>query len=205
MTILSPDFVSGFVDLLRWVHEGYADAKDPTEKREWLGRELNILRRMAREIDPAVDREGLLAPLSHLDISLFSLDYGVADPLLRPRKLKHRPTDPRWALFRGGAAAASQLLIRSGATASEADGWVAKKLDREGYQKPSKTADPRITGATIKGWRKAASEGRPDDLIRAEFEAVVEDRDPQVREYLPQSLTQNRVGCISILVRGRYA
>ena len=116
MTALSSEFVFGFVDLLRWVRDQCEDAKDPAEKREWFIRELNILRRMAREIDPAVDREGLLAPLSDLVLSLFSLDYGIADPLLRPRKLKHRPTDPRWALFRGGAAAASELLIRNGAS-----------------------------------------------------------------------------------------
>jgi hypothetical protein len=186
MTALSSEFVFGFVDLLRWVRDRYEDAKDPAEKREWSIRELNILRRMAREIHPAVDREGLLAPLNDLVLSLFSLDYGVADPSLRPRKLKHRPPDPRWALFRGRAAAASELLIRNGATASEADSWVATRLRREGYQKPGKSADPRITVATIKGWRKAAREGRPDELIRAQFETVVEDCDPQVREYLPE-------------------
>ena len=120
MTALSSEFVFGFVDLLRWVRDRYEDAKDPGEKREWSIRELNILRRMAREIHPAVDREGLLAPLSDLVLSLFSLDYGVADPSLRPRKLKHRPPDPRWALFRGRAAAASELLRSgTGATASE--------------------------------------------------------------------------------------
>ena len=192
MTILSPDFVSGFVNSLRWVSKEYKKAKDPEEKLEWFMRDLQILRRMDREIDPAVDREGLVAPLNALVSSLFSLDYGIADPLLRPRKLKHRPTDPRWALFRGGAAAASELLIRNGATASEADFWVAKRLSREGYQKPGKSADPCITEAadpciteaTVKGWRKAASEGRPDELIRDQFETLVEDRDPQVRECL---------------------
>jgi hypothetical protein len=184
MTILSPDFVSGFVDSLRWVSEEYKNTKDPEEKLEWFMRELQIFRRMALEIDPAVDREGLAAPLNALVSSLFDLDYGIADPLLRPRKLKHRPTDPRWALFRGGVAAASALLIRNGATASEADFWVAKRLSREGYQKPGKSADPCITEATIKGWRKAAREGRPDELIRVQFKTVVEDRDPQVRECL---------------------
>jgi hypothetical protein len=63
---------------------------------------------------------------------------------------------------------------------------VAKRLSREGYKKPAKSADPRITAATIKGWRKAAREGRPDELLRAEFETVLEDGDPQVREFLPE-------------------
>lgn len=36
MTILSRDFVSGFVDSLRWVREKYKSAKDPAEKQEWL-------------------------------------------------------------------------------------------------------------------------------------------------------------------------
>jgi hypothetical protein len=130
--------------------------------------------------------EALLAPVNDLVLSLFSLDYGIADPPLQPRKLNHRPPSLRWTLFRGRAAAASELLIREGATAPDADSWVAKRLSKEGYQKPGKSADPRITAATIKGWRKAAREGRPDELVRAEFETVLEDGDPQVREYLPE-------------------
>jgi hypothetical protein len=179
MTILSPDFVSGFVDLLRWVSEGYADAKDPAEKREWFIRELNILRRMAQEIDLAVDRQGLLAPTIDLIYSLYCLDYGTADPPLQPIKQMHRSQAPRWAQVRGRAAAASELLIRNGAIAPEADAWVAKWLNSKGYQKPAYRGDTRITAATIKGWRKAAREGRPGELMRAEFHTWLDNDGPR--------------------------
>jgi hypothetical protein len=170
LTALSSEFVFGFVDLLRWVRDQYENTKDPAEKRAlWIDL-VRILHRMGREIDPVVDREGLLAPLNDLVVSLYSLDYGVADPPLQPRKLTHRPPHLQGALFRGSAAAASELLIRNGATATEADSWVAKRLSKEGYQKPSKSADPRITAATIKGWRKEARERRPSELVRAQFE-----------------------------------
>jgi hypothetical protein len=170
MTELSSEFVSGFLDLLRHHLARYANTKDPEEQRDiwiWL---VRILHRLAREVDPAVDRKGLLSPVIDLVESLFSLDYGVADPPLQPLKLKHRPPNPRSALFRGFAAAASEFLIRNGATASDADTWVSNRLSRAGYQKRGKSADPRITAATIKGWRKAAREGRPGDLVRGAFD-----------------------------------
>ena len=186
MTELSSEFVSDFMHFLRWVHDRYEGAKDgETQRHLWIDL-IEILRRMAREIDREVDGEGLVAPLNDLVFALFSLDFGVVDPPLQPRKLQHRPSNPRWALLRGRAAAASELLIRNGAPALATDAWVAKRLSREGYQKPGKSTNPRITAATIKGWRKAAREGRRDELMRAEFETVLEDRDPQIKKFLPE-------------------
>jgi hypothetical protein len=123
--------------------------------------------------------------LNELIYSLHCLDYGAVDPPLQPPKLTHRPSDPRWALFRGYAAAASALLIRHGATASAADSWVAKRLSKEGYERPGISGDTRITAATIKGWRKEARERRPGDLLRAAFNTVLEGELPRWdQEYL---------------------
>ena len=185
MTALSSEFVLGFVDFLRWVRDGYENAKDPTVKRDWWTLELRALGRMAREVDPAVDRLGLLFPLNDLLEALYSLDVGTAEPPLQPVKLKHRPPAPRWALFRGYAAAASELLIRNGAAASGADYWVAKRLSRAGYRKPGRSADARITAITIKGWRKEARERGPGELIRAAFDTCLE-KDFPFEKYLPQ-------------------
>jgi hypothetical protein len=55
---LSPEFVSGFVDLLRWARDKYENTKDAEIQREAWTYFVQILHRMAREIDPAVDREG---------------------------------------------------------------------------------------------------------------------------------------------------
>jgi hypothetical protein len=185
MTTLSSEFVSGFVDLLRGLRARYENTKVPEQQRDvWIDLVL-ILQRAGREIDP-VDREGLLEPISDLVVSLYCLDYGVAEPPIQPRKLEHRPQYPRAALFRAHAAAASELLIRSGATASKADSWVATRLSREGYQKPGKSADRRITATTIKAWRKAAREGRPDELLRGAFENVLNRSNSRAKQYLPQ-------------------
>jgi hypothetical protein len=56
MTTLSSEFVSGFVDVLRWARDEYENAKDPETQREAWTYLIQILHRMAREIDPAVDR-----------------------------------------------------------------------------------------------------------------------------------------------------
>jgi hypothetical protein len=146
---------------------------------------LDLLLNMGLELDPAVGREDLLSPVIDLIESLFILDYGVADPRLQPRKLDHRPPDPRWAFFRGEAAAASELLISRGTTTSAADAWVAKRLSGSGYQKPGKNADPRITAATIKGWRKEAREGGPGELVRRAFDTMLDDDSPLDR-HLPE-------------------
>jgi hypothetical protein len=86
MTALSPEFVSTSLDLLRWVSNGYENAKDPAERREWSVRQLELVVRLAREIDPAVDHDALLIPLQRLRFSLYSLDYGVTDPSLKAAK-----------------------------------------------------------------------------------------------------------------------
>jgi hypothetical protein len=135
---------------------------------------------MARKIDPAA----ALFPLDALLVSLCSLDLGTAEPPLQPVKLNHRPPDPSWAYFRGGAAAASEQLIRHGARASEADAWVAKRLSRAGYHKPGRSPDTRITAVTVKGWRKEAREGGPGKLVRTAFDTCLEDA--QRAEYSPQ-------------------
>jgi hypothetical protein len=179
MTALPSEFVIGFVDLLRWVRTGYENTNDPAVKREWFRRQLRILGRMAREIDPSVDDENLLTPLNELIFSLYCLDYGTADPPLQPVKQTYRSQAPRWAQFRGWAAAASELLIRNGATAPEADASVAKRLNSEGYQKPAYRGDTRITAATINGWRKAAREGRPGELMRAAFHTWLDNNGPR--------------------------
>ena len=177
--IIEGEFVAEFVDFLRFSHDKYEKGETESGKREWLIRELQIVYRMIREIHPEIDREGVLSPLNELILSLNRLDYGVVDPPLRPAKLAHRPVDPSWAQFRGYAAGAAELLIRGGKRSSTADAAVARLLSEQGYQKPgSRTVNTRITGATIKGWRKEARERRPGDLLRASFDLVVEGEIP---------------------------
>jgi len=136
MTTLSPKYVAGFLDALRQVSSEYKNTKDPILKRHWWIQELEILRKVAKDLDPAVDREGLLVPINELYNSLDELRFGPATAPLRPVKLSHRPPDPKSAVFRGYAAGASELLIRNGAPASVADNWVAERLTRQGCLKP---------------------------------------------------------------------
>jgi integrase len=148
---LSPKLVSRFLDELALINGKYGYATDPLEKRvRWI-EELELLGRIAREIHPVIKL--LLEPLDALITALYVLEHGVAEPPLQPAKLKHRPQDPNWSYFRGGAAAASELLIGHGAAASVADAWVAKRLSRDGHQKPFGNSDRRITAVTVKGWR----------------------------------------------------
>jgi hypothetical protein len=185
MTEATSEPVSVYPDLMRWLHAQYKATKDPKKQRYLWTLYVDLLLRMGLELDPAVGRENQLSPVIDLLESLFNLDYGVADPPLLPRKLEHRPPHPRWAFFRGNAAAASELLILNGATASAADAWVAKRLSGIGYQKPGKSADRRITAGTIKGWRKEAREGGPGELVRRAFDAMLDDDSPLDR-YLPE-------------------
>jgi hypothetical protein len=186
---LDGEFVSEFVNLLRYVHDKYEKSEDGSRKREWLAMALGLISRMVREIHPEIDREDLVSPVTKLIDSLSCLDYSTIDPALRPPKLTYRPIDPRWALFRGYAAAASALLIRDGATASMADACVARLLSGEGCQKPGGSGDTRITAATIKGWRKEAREREPGDLLRTAFRNAVEGEDSIWGEEFLRELT----------------
>jgi hypothetical protein len=58
---------------------------------------------------------------------------------------------------------------------------VARRLSREGYGKSGIRGDTRITATTIRGWRKAAREGEPNDLMRIEFERWL-DKDGPLQE-----------------------
>jgi hypothetical protein len=178
------EFRSDFVGHLRKVNERYEACADPEQKRELWAHVIRMLIFLADKFEPALTQDGLLAPAYDLCMALYSLDFGVAEPPLQPRHLKHRAPTPRLALFRGYAAAASQLLIGGGTRASVADAIVAKRLGKIGYQKAAISGDRTITAFTIKGWRKEAREGRPASLMRAAFDSWL-DKDSSLENLMP--------------------
>jgi hypothetical protein len=169
MSTPSPQFLSDLVAQLRVSKAEYANTHDPIKQRTvWID-VLDCIMRTILEI-PAVAHEGLLTPLAHLSTSLVDLRFGTADPALQPYRPAHRPPNPGRVRFRAHAAAASELLKRNGATAGDADTWVAKRLSSLGYRQPGSRGDTRITAVTIKGWRKAAREGSRGEVMRDTFE-----------------------------------
>ena len=178
------EFRSDFVGHLRKVNECYEGCADPEEKRELWAHVIRMLIFLADKFEPALTQDGLLNPAYDLCMALYSLDFGVAEPPLQPRHLKHRAPAPRSALFRGYAAAASQLLIGGGARATVADAIVAKRLGKIGYQKAAIRGDRTITAYTIRGWRKEAREGRPGSLMRAAFDTWL-DEDSLLGDLMP--------------------
>lgn len=169
MTTSSREFAPDLVRLLRAANAEYANAKDPIGRRKvWIDALDCVMRALLQE--PTVAHEGLLWPLDILRTSLVDLDSGTPDPALEPQKPKHRPRNPRWVRLRANAAAASELLKRNGATAADADEWVARRLNRFGYRLPGSRGVAYITAATIKAWRKVIREASCGDLMRDTFE-----------------------------------
>src|SRR5262249_60611882 len=133
MRTLSPEALSHLVDSLRKVRAEYAITESPIKQRTCWINELECVLRTLIQV-PEISNEGLLIPLGHLYDNLIDLNFGTADPGLQSHKPAHRHPNPRSVRFRALAAAASELLKRNGATAADADGWVAQLLGRLGYR-----------------------------------------------------------------------
>jgi len=106
-------------------------------------------------------------PLRALLRGLESLDRGAVEPMLQPAKQPAggRPVSLQSVLVRGFAAAGVELARRAGRQLPEACEFVAEQLDALGYRVAAGRGDGRITGATVRAWRREALERvAPDPL-----------------------------------------
>ena len=112
-------------------------------------------------------------PLRVLLRGLESLELGAVEPVLQPKKTHGgRPIYLQSALFRGHAAGAVELALRSGKTLSQAHDFVADRLNAAGYRLPAAHGPGTITGATVRTWRIEALRRPASDPMRKIFDDV---------------------------------
>jgi len=115
-----------------------------------------------------------LLPLRRLSYALHDLDRGQVDPLLRPKKIKHRPPNPlREEGFIAFAAAAMQLFVDGGISRGEAARRVADSLNAMGYRIGSGN---HITARQVEKWRDKMRAGSPlNNEAVGRFRRIVEE------------------------------
>jgi hypothetical protein len=119
----------------------------------------------------AFDRDSqALLPIRRLHYALDDLDRGQVDPLLRPKKIKHRPPNPlREEGFIAFCAAAMELFVDGGISRGEAARRIALSLSGRGYRIGSGN---RITPRQVERWRDKMRAGSPvctENLIRIDW------------------------------------
>jgi len=119
---------------------------EPRAQRVGAAIQLNAVLRLANLLMLPKDRPRYLAPLRHLLAAL--LDFEGQDSMLARLPLGHRPRLPAQAqVFRATAAAALDLLIRSGMPKPEAARLVARRI-------APLVAGSSITATAISKWRE---------------------------------------------------
>jgi hypothetical protein len=117
---------------------------------------------------PGIIEHGLSRHLRDLFDSLGEVDAGAPAALFKP------PPGPKVASpaeeeFRGKVAAVVGLLLDAGADLEGACRLIAHDLDKIGYRRPygrkKGTGNDRITGGTVRAWRKKAMEAPRDSRI----------------------------------------
>jgi hypothetical protein len=105
-----------------------------------------------------------LAPLYSLLAALDDLEAGAIAPMLRPRKVKHRPRMTHaYELAKRTATGVCNLLIKLGYTPNNAATAVCERLTIEGFPYPGK-----LTPKTILNWR-ARDKSKPEEELAEEF------------------------------------
>jgi hypothetical protein len=113
-----------------------------------------------------------LTPLTNLLRDLDSLDRGSAPRMLKPRKPRGRPVALHVLLSRGCAAGIAEALHRDGDPLCAACEFVATELDAAGVRLAGRSDRNRITGKTVRAWRRQALERESDDPMREIFDAA---------------------------------
>jgi hypothetical protein len=98
------------------------------------------------------DAHAALPPLRELIDALKELDRGRIPAILQKVPVAVRPRSSAWEEIRDDAAAAAELLHRSGLKLPRACKRVADQLERAGLRLPGR--DPSITGRTVRAWRR---------------------------------------------------
>jgi hypothetical protein len=126
------------------------------------------------------DSQALL-PLRRLQYALHDLDRGQVDPLLRPKKIDHRPPSPlQKEGFIAFVAAAMELFVDGGVPRAEAARRVAQSLHARGYRYGR---GHRITPRQIERWRDKMRAGSALDNPAVErFRRIVEQWRHQFRD-----------------------
>ena len=115
-------------------------------------------------------------PLRALLRGLESLDRGAVEPMLKPAKhpAGGRPVNLQWVLVRGFAAARVELARRAGRNLPKACDFVAERLDERGFRLAAAGhGNGRITGATVRAWRREARERAAGDPLRDIYEKLL--------------------------------
>lgn len=111
------------------------------------------------QIFPAVRDNRAYLPLSHLLHAMTDLEQGISPALFEPAKSGKGGRNPdanRTVNLQVFALVASKQIVAEGASVSEADGLVAKVLDKSGV-KPDRGRAKNISTRTIRTWRMRAS------------------------------------------------
>jgi hypothetical protein len=129
-----------------------------------------------------------LSPLWSLAAALDDLERGAVSPMLKPKKITHRPPELIATHdMKRGAVTVCTLLMKTGLTLSDAAKVVSKALATNGFSHDSRRP---LTHRTILNWR-ARYDNKPDDYINlAEFEEDLKS--------LP--LREVRIGLLQLLI-----
>ncbi len=109
-------------------------------------------------ITAGIDRPTALVPLYRLQYALYDLASGSVAPMLKPKKVKHRPRGSMAAEgFRAVAAVAMDLFMKDGLSRKQAAARVAAILRRMGYSSGNKLIRPHM----VEDWRDRMMTERP--------------------------------------------